>query len=156
MYRYHTRFLLLVILVTASCGLAQPTNQTNPLREFRHRASQFNSVVTLPEFETTTNLLMFDLRQTIAVGNAAFDRLGALKPRELTFENTVRALDDIGYQVSLTDDRFGLLKETITDASLRDAATDALKELQEWAVGIDYREDVYKALKAYADRKPKL
>jgi len=104
----------------------------------------------------STNALRFSLRQTMAVGNAALDRLGALKPREVTFENTVRALDDIGYQISLTDDRFGLLKETSTNAALRDAATDALKELEEWSVGIDYREDVYKALKAYADRKPKL
>ena len=115
------------------------------------RAGQFNSVVTLPDFETTTNLLMFDLRQTIAVGNAALDRIGALKPREVTFENTVRALDDIGYQISLTDDRFGLIKETSTNAALRDTATDALKQLEEWTVGMDYREDVYKALKAYAD-----
>ena len=66
-------------------------------------------------------------------------------PREVTFENTVRALDDIGYQISLTDDRFGLIKETSTDAALRDAATDALKELEEWTVGLDYREDVYQA-----------
>ena len=110
----------------------------------------------MPQFETTTNGIRFALRQTIAVGNAALDRLGALKPREVTFENTVRALDDIGYQISLTDDRFGLIKETSTNAALRDAATDALKELEEWTVGIDYREDVYKALKAYADRKPKL
>src|ERR1035437_2049107 len=156
MYRYHTRFLLLAILVTASCGLAQPTNQTNPLREFRHRASQFNSVVTLPEFETTTNLLMFDLRQTIAVGNAAFDRLEALKPREVTFENTARALDDIGYQVSLTDDRVGLIKETSPNPAMRAVATEALKQLEQWAVGTDYREDVYKAVKAYADTKPRL
>ena len=78
------------------------------------------------------------------------------QPGEVTFENTVRALDDIGYQISLTDDRFGLIKETSTNAALRDAATDALKELEEWTVGIDYREDVYKALKAYADKKPKL
>ena len=110
----------------------------------------------MPQFETTTNAIRFNLRQTIAVGNAALDRLGALKPREVTFENTVRALDDIGYQISLTDDRFGLIKETSTNAALRDAATDALKELEEWSVGIDYREDVYKAVKAYADKKPKL
>ena len=62
----------------------------------------------MPQFETTTNEIRFNLRQTIAVGNAALDRLGALKPREVTFDNTVRALDDIGYQISLTSDRFGL------------------------------------------------
>ena len=156
MYWNRTRFLLLTLFVAASSGLAQPTNQTNPLREFRRRAGQFNSVVTLPDFETTTNLVMFNVRQTIAVGNAALDRIGALKAREVTFENTVRALDDIGYQISLTDDRIGLIKETSTSAAMRAAATAALKQLEEWTVGIDYREDVYKAIKAYADKKPKL
>jgi thimet oligopeptidase len=142
--------------VVACSSLAQPANQTDRLREFRRRAAAFNGVITVPQFETTTNEIRYALRQTITVGNAALDRLGALKPREVTFENTVSALDDISYQISLTGDRFGLLKETSTKTALRDAATDALKELQEWAVGIDYREDVYKALKAYADRKPKL
>src|ERR1019366_8346067 len=148
--------LCLVGCVMAFTSVAQPTNQADHLREFRRRAAAFNAVITVPQFEVSTNALRFTLRQTIAVGNAALDRLGALKPREATFENTVRSLDDIGYQISLTDDRFGLLKETSTNAALRDVATDALKELQEWAVGIDYREDVYKALKAYADRKPNL
>ncbi|MGD0259111.1 MAG: M3 family metallopeptidase [Verrucomicrobiota bacterium] len=148
--------LFLAGCVMACSSMAQPTNQTDRLREFKKRAAAFNDVITVPQFETTTNGIRFALRQTIAVGNAALDRLGALKPGEVTFANTVRALDDIGYQISLTDDRFGLLKETSTDAALRAAATDALKELEEWSVGIDYREDVYMALKAYADRKPKL
>src|ERR1035441_9628712 len=148
--------LCLAGCVMAFSSLAQPTNQADRLREFRRRAAAFNAVITVPQFEMSTNAVSFALKQTIAVGNAALDRLGALKPREVTFENTVRALDDIGYQISLTDDRFGLLKETSTNAALRDAATDALKELEEWSVGIDYREDVYKTLKAYADRKPKL
>jgi thimet oligopeptidase len=142
--------------VMAYSSMAQPTNQIDRLREFKKRAATFNAVITVPQFETTTNGLRFVLKQTLAVGNAALDRLGALKPGEVTFENTVRALDDIGYQISLTDDRFGLIKETSTDAVLRDTATDALKALEEWSIGIDYREDVYKALKAYADRKPRL
>ncbi len=39
---------------------------------------------------------------------------------------------------------------------LRETAIDAIKELEEWMVGLDYREDVYKAVKAYADTKPRL
>lgn len=142
--------------VMACSSMAQPANHIDRLREFKKRAATFNAVITVPQFETTTNGLRFALKQTLAVGNAALDRLGALKPGEVTFENTVRALDDIGYQISLTDDRLGLIKETSTNAALRDAATDALKALEEWSVGIDYREDVYRALKAYADRKPRL
>jgi thimet oligopeptidase len=151
-----TYLLVLGVVGTASSIMAQPTNQTDRMREFRKRAATFNAIITLPQFETTTNEIRFSLRQTLAVGNAALDRVGALKPGEVTFENTVRALDDIGYQIGLTDDRLGVIKETSTDVKLRDTATDALKALEEWAVGIDYREDVYKILKAYADRKPRL
>src|SRR5438067_4940750 len=39
---------------------------------------------------------------------------------------------------------------------MRAAAEEAVKAFQEWAVGIDYREDVYKAIKAFADTHPKL
>src|SRR5439155_24424752 len=79
-----------------------------------------------------------------------------LKPRKVTFENTVRALDDMSYQVGLTDNRLSLIKETSTNAALRDVATDAIKDLEEWSIGLDYREDVYKAVKAYADKKREL
>lgn len=134
--------------------MAQPTNQADLLRDFRKRAAQFKAVITVPQFELTPNEVRGAVHQTIVVGNAALDRLGALKPRQVTFDNTVRALDDISYQISLTSDRLDLIKETSTKAALRDAATEALKQLQEWAVGLDYREDVYQALKAYADKKP--
>ena len=148
--------LLLSSVLLAHVCLAQPANPADRLKEFKKRAAAFKAVITLPQFETTTNEIRFNVRQAIAVGNAALDRLGATSPDEVTFENTVRALDDLGYQISLTSDRLELLKETSTRAAVRDTATDALKELEEWSVGIDYREDVYKALKAYADKKPKL
>ncbi len=155
--RYQTLMLVLLpgLLAVCSC-FAAPARNTDSLRDFRRRAARFNAVITVPQFEPTTNAIRFTLRETITVGNAALDRLGALKPRQVTFENTVRALDDIGYNISLTDDRFALIKETSTSAVLRETATSALKELEEWAVGIDYREDVYRAIKAYADTQPKL
>jgi thimet oligopeptidase len=155
--RYPMILLLLASSLLVVCvSLAQPASQADRLKEFKKRAAAFKAVITLPQFETTTNETRFSLRTTIAVGNAALDRIGALTPGQITFESTVRALDDIGYQISLTADRLGLIKETSTSAILRDDATDCLKALEEWSVGIDYREDVYKALKAYADRKPGL
>src|SRR5207302_95866 len=49
-----------------------------------------------------------------------------------------------------------IIKETNTNPAMRAAAENAVKTYQEWAVGIDYREDVYKAIKAFADTHPKL
>ena len=142
--------------MTATSSSAQPKTSPDRLHAFKKEAAKFNSVISLPQFELTTNEVRASVRQTIAVGNAALDRIGALKPGKVTFENTIRALDDIGYQISLTDNRLSLIKETSTNAVIRDTATDALKELEEWMVGLDYREDVYKAVKAYADQKPRL
>src|SRR6185437_13094390 len=54
------------------------------------------------------------------------------------------------------DNRLSLIEETSTSAAMRDGAASALKDLEAWMVGIDYREDVYRAVKAYADTKPQL
>src|SRR5437867_11858850 len=150
------QFLVLGVLMTACISPGQPANQTDPLYEFKKRAARFKSVISLPQFEITTNEVRASVQQTIAAGNSALDVIGAQKPAKVTFENTARALDDLGYQISLTDSRLNLIKETSTDAALRDAATDAVKELEEWSIGVEYREDVYRAVKAYADKKPKL
>ena len=147
--------LFLGVIAIAPVALAQPTNGGG-LHEFKRKAAAFNSIITLPQFELTTNEIRVSVRQTIAAANAALDRIGALKPGQLTFQNTVLAVDDLSYQIALTDSRLSVLKETSTSAVLRDFAIEALKELEEWMVGLDYREDVYKAIKAYADTKPEL
>ena len=149
----------LVVLTGLACvanAMAESGNGSSWLRALNTRAAKFDSIVTVPEFETTPQEVRASVRDTIAAGNAALDRIGALKGDEVTFQNTAEALDDIGYQISLADNRLSLIKETSTNSAVRDSATDALKQLEEWMVGLDYREDVYRALKAYADKKPAL
>jgi thimet oligopeptidase len=147
---------LLFGLAAALSAVAQPTNPPDALKDFKKRAAAFNAVITVPQFELTTNEIRVTLKQTMTVATAALDRIAALKPNEVTFANTILALDEASYGIALTDDRLSVIKETSTNAALRDAATEALKTLEEWSVGLDYREDVYNAIKAYADSKPKL
>ena len=132
---------------------------TNPLANFQARATKFHSVITLPAFETTTNEVAATVANTIADGNAALvhiERMSALGAGALTFRNTFVALDDLNFQIGCTSDRLGLIQQTSTNAAVRDAATDAIKRLSEWAVGIDYREDVYYSLKNFAATQPTL
>jgi thimet oligopeptidase len=143
-------------LLLPGLGLGQETNQAGGLHEFKRRAGRFNGLISLPQIEISTNEIQFTVRQTIAVGNAALDKIGALKPREADFANTVRALDDLSFQTSLVDNRLQLIKETSASGVVRDAAADGLKQVQEWEVGREYRQDVYRAVKAYADKKPRL
>ncbi len=132
-----------------------PIGQGN-LATFQSGSAKFNSVITIPTFETTTNEIADAVTKAIADGNAALDRIGKLSASEVNFDNTVRALDDLGFELSSTDNRLTLIQETSTSAEMRDAATESLKKLESWMVGIDYRDDVYRAVKAYADTKPAL
>jgi len=149
--------LLLAGLLTACSSVNQkPIARKDTLKRFQELAAKFSSVISVPAFETTTNEIQASVKQAIDSGNAALDRIGKLGPGEVTFKNTVCALDDIGFQLGLVDNRLWLIKETSTNAAVRAAATDAVKQLEEWMVGLDYREDVYRAVKAYADTKPSL
>ena len=149
--------VLLAATLTARSDVPTPKPiPTGSLKKFEKRAEKFNSVVTVPPFETTTNEIAATADKVIADGNAALDRIGALKPDEVNFTNTLVALDNLSYEVGLAGRRLGLIEQTSTNAAVRDAATDANKKLDEWGVGTDYREDVYAAVKAYAATNPQL
>ena len=126
------------------------------LADFQTAAAKFNSVVTLPVFETTTNEVTATVAKTIADGNAALDTIGKLTAAQINFTNTFIALDDVNFLIGRTADRLSLIEQTSTNADVRDVATDAIKQISEWSVGIDYRDDVYHALKTFAATQPKL
>lgn len=130
--------------------------KVSSLEDFQNRAQRFNSQVSLPPLETTPEAVNGSVSNAIKTANHALDGIGARASNEITFENTIRALDDIMYQAGLTANRVGLLKETSTNAAIRDTCTEATKVLSDWAVSLDYREDVYKAVKIFADRGAKL
>jgi thimet oligopeptidase len=147
----------LTVVLTACHSVPKPKPiPTGSLGEFQKRAEKFNEVVTVPVFETTPDAIAATATNVIVSGNAALDRIGRLETGEGDFTNTIRALDDIGYSIQTPENRLELIQQTSTNAAVRDAATDAIKQLDEWSVGIDYREDVYAAVKAYADTKPQL
>jgi thimet oligopeptidase len=147
--------------ILAGCGTTPQIPEPMPtqhytLAGFQQEAGKFNSIISLPDFETTTNAIELSVKTTIAGANAALDQIGRLQPPDINFNNTLRALDDVSYGIQLTENRLDIIKETSTDAALRDAATDQIKVIAEWAVGLDYREDVYRAVKAYAGTHPQL
>lgn len=163
--RWKTISFLMMASFLAGCSSVSNQSNNPPaptpiaegnLNDFQNSSAKYNSVITIPTFETTTNEVAATVADAIKNGNAALDRIGKLTPAEVNFTNTVRALDDLGFALSTADNRLSLIQQTSTNEALRDAATDSLKELEAWMVGIDYREDVYQAVKAYADTKPAL
>ena len=124
--------------------------------DFRAAAAKSNAVLTIPDWEKTPEAIEASMKNAIAKANAALDQIAAQDPAKATFKSTVIALDDVTYEASLAANRATIVKEANTNPAMRSAAENAVKAFQDWAVGIDYREDVYKAIKAFTDTHPKL
>jgi thimet oligopeptidase len=124
--------------------------------DFRAAAAKANNVLTIPDWEQTPEAVEAATKNAIAKAKTSLDRIGAQDPGKVTFKSAVVALDDVTYEAGLAANRATLIKETNTNPAMRTAAEKAVKAFEDWAVGVDYREDVYKAIKAFADTHPKL
>jgi len=139
-----------------SQNTVQMDTKNRSLADYQEAALKFNSLIRVPDFETSPEALQQSLKSTLATANQALDQIGQLKPTEVDFTNTVLALDNLRYEVTTLANRIYLIKETSTNAQLREAATEQIKLVNDWGVGIDYREDVYRSIKAYSATPPKL
>ena len=147
---------LFLPIVLAALSSHLSAADTKSVDDFRAAAAKANAVLTIPDWERTPETVDAAMKDAIAKANAALDQIGAQDPGKVTFKSTVVALDDLTYQAGIAANRATIIKETNTNPAMRSAAENAVKAFQDWAVGIDYREDVYKAIKAFADTHPKL
>jgi thimet oligopeptidase len=145
-----------VALILLAWSLVVSAAEMKTVDDFRAAAAKANAVLTIPDWEKTPEAVETSIKSAIAKANAALDQIGAQDLSKVTFKSTVVALDDVTYEASLAANMATIIKETNTNPAMRTAAEKAVKAFQDWAVGVDYREDVYKAIKAFADTHPKL
>src|SRR6267143_5774953 len=143
-----------LILLASSSNFSAAEPKT--VDDFRPAAAKAHAVLTVPDWEQTPKAVETSMKDAIAKANKALDQIGAQDLGKVTFKSTVVALDDLAYQAGNAANKAAIIKETNPNPAMRSAAENAVKAFQEWAVGIDYREDVYKAIKAFADIHPKL
>jgi thimet oligopeptidase len=148
-------------LLAAEAAGAAPGTSLRSVADLQAAARRTGAVVALPVFEPTPEAIEATTKAVIDAANRELDRFAAQDPARVTFESTVAALDAIAAPVSAAGSRIFLMKETEPEASMRSAATAQIQALQEWGVGVTYREDVYRAVKAFADaydagKRPKL
>ena len=157
MSNYSSKAVFLrVPLIFLASSLVVSAAELKTVDDFRAAAAKANAVLTIPDWDQTPEAVDAAMKDAIAKANAALDQIGAQDPGKVTFKNTVVALDDVTYQASLAANKATIIKETNTNPAMRTAAENAVKAFQDWAVGIDYREDVYKAIKTFADTHAKL
>jgi oligopeptidase A len=148
--------LLNVLVMTAALSPLVSHAGQKTVDDFRAAAVKANAILTVPDWEQTPEAVDASMKAAIAKANAALEKIGSQDLSKVTFTSTVVALDDLTYQAANAANRAALIKETNTNPAMRTAAENAVKTYQEWAVGVDYREDVYKAIKAFTDTHPKL
>lgn len=80
----------------------------------------------------------------------------AIPDDQRTFENTIGELDAVSVRVDTDTSLFIFMQNVSPDAAVRDQARAADEATTNWAIELGQREDLYKAVKAYADTHPKL
>jgi thimet oligopeptidase len=126
------------------------------VEDFQPAAAKANIVLSVPNWEQTPEAIAASTKRAIAKANAALEKIAEQDLSAVTFESTVVALDELRWEADLVASRAALTAETNPNLGNRAAAEAAVKTFQEWSVGCDYREDVYKAIKAFADTHPTL
>ena len=147
-----------VLLLPLLCGFALVVGAEDlkTVDAFQEAAAKANAVLTLPDWEQSPESVDAMVKTAIANANKALDEIGSQDLSKVSFKSTIVALDDLGYQARLAANKASVIKETNTSEAMRTAAEKAVKDFQEWAVGVDYREDVYKAVKAFEKTQPRL
>jgi thimet oligopeptidase len=146
----------LLLVLSLALPLPLPAAMLKTVDSFREAAEKANAVLTIPAWEQTPEAVEGAVKDAIAKANAALDAIGAQDLTKTSLKSTVVALDDLVYEAGLVANRASVIKESNTNEAMRTAAENAIKTFQDWAVTTDYREDVYKAMKAFEATKPKL
>ncbi len=141
-------------------GLILATNlfaeELKTIDNFRAAAAKSNVVLSVPDWEQTPEAITASSKRAIAKANAALGQIAAQDLDKVTFDSTIGALEDLRSEASIVANRAALMGETNPDPAVRAAAENSVKTFQEWNIGFEHREDVYKAIKAFADTNPNL
>lgn len=146
---------LMLALSTSHAALAG-TQPGDPLATYQKNAGKAGVIFNLPQWEKTPAQIQATTEIAISVGNERLKAIAGRKPEQMTFTNTIAALDYAYYPVAAATRRMGFIQETSPGKNLRDAALEATKKLQKWLIDTSFRQDVYQAVKTIAATNPAL
>jgi len=137
---------MFICLVSVSCNQKKTDLEmkklTGPIR--------LNQVV----FAQTANEINMEHEQLIS---ALDEKIRTITLQEnATFGNTVTALDGVIYRYNKVISPHYLLWNVSPDSAVRDAGMESSVAAEKWENELWFREDLYAAVKGYADKKEKL
>lgn len=86
----------------------------------------------------------------------SIDEIVAIPASQRTFDNTLGAFDWVLAKVDIDTSLTVFMQFVSTDAEQRASSRAADELVSEWFIGVTKREDLYRAIKEFADKKPSL
>ncbi|MEQ1822901.1 MAG: M3 family metallopeptidase [Fimbriimonadaceae bacterium] len=96
------------------------------------------------------------ITEAIARADAAIAQIIAIPDSQRTFDNTLGSLDGVSAQLDIDTSLIVFQQFVSTNAAEREVARAADEAVSNWAIELGKREDLYRAIRAYADTNPKL
>lgn len=107
----------------------------------------------LPDFSAMTpENVTRACEEAIAACDAGVEAIVATPDGERTFANTLGALEAATDGVSQAPGQYAFMAYVASDDALREAGRAAEERIEKYLVDLSFREDLYAAIKAYADR----
>ncbi len=132
-------------------GFGSAPRAERTLESFAPAAKAKSVELILPWFEQTPAEVHEQATKVLAAGEAALASIAAQDPARAGFRKIYVALDDAIYPVSSALNRWSLMKETQPDAAMREACAAAVLQVEQWLVGVDFREDLHALCAAFDD-----
>jgi thimet oligopeptidase len=126
------------------------------LTAFQAEAERHHVSLALPAYPRSADEVRAMTDAALRDADTALAKLAAQAAADATFASTFAAYDAITGNVGTFSGQIELVAETSTDKAMRDAARDMAVKIEEWGIALDYREDIYRVLKTFADTQPKL
>lgn len=96
------------------------------------------------------------VKRALAAANEGIAKIIAIPDAQRSFENTLGALDAINNELEKATNMTLFMQYVSPDSKLRDESRAAEIAVTDWGIEVSKREDLYRAIKAYADQNPKL
>ncbi|MCG3127573.1 MAG: Oligopeptidase A [Phycisphaerae bacterium] len=96
------------------------------------------------------------IAEALRTAEAGVAAIVAVPEGRRTFENTLGALDDVLAKLRLDTDFVIFMQYVSTDAKERERGERADQDARNWLIALSKREDLYRAVRAFADSQPQL
>src|SRR3989344_7097508 len=95
-------------------------------------------------------------QEVVSVKRTRYQEIKKIPAKGRTFENTVKAIEDIRAETMTKIDVIDFLMNVSPNKEVREAAKKAVDEIKEELVKIEYDDGMYRAFQKYVARKEKL